>query len=43
MKTSKATDVRKNIGQTRLGGEFWAGYVIARKIYWKKGNGSNVS
>ena len=30
---SKATNVWKNVRETRLDGEFWAGYVISHKIY----------
>ena len=30
---SKATKIWKNVGQTRLRGGFWAGYVITHKIY----------
>ena len=32
-KQLKGNENLKNVGQTRLGGEFWAGYVITHKIY----------
>ena len=35
LKITRKAKVWENVAQTRLGGEFWACYVIAYKAYWE--------